>query len=353
LADAYLKAGQSAKAVELYSAILAQERGQPEALAGLKKALEGQAAMTATAVAPRLTVAPASPAPPAGPSFGSTFLSKIGDAAATVMPFLLVVLALYILSQALRWVIFALREFYYLKVFPFFRRPAQARPYLLGEFADSTGIQGFPGARIVTQRIIEKMLAWNQLIQARETAVEPAPPVELGSMAWIKVLWSWLLPPPRAYRIEGVLMGNQPGAYRLMIRRTDLSTNHVDASHTFESAGAGAPEPAFQALAELAAKWLCYPREIEAAPATPRVPLTADAASAEGAPASAAEVYDAALGLLLPVRQQADQGSIDYPDARERVRQANGLLRGLPDGSRLSADLKAVIADLNRLTSNA
>ena len=53
LADTYLKAGQSAKATELYSAILAQERGQPEALAGLKKALEGQTALTATAAAPR------------------------------------------------------------------------------------------------------------------------------------------------------------------------------------------------------------------------------------------------------------------------------------------------------------
>src|SRR5512137_205140 len=136
LADTYLKAGQSAKAVELYSAILAQERGQPEALAGLKKSLEGQTALTATAAAPRPTTAPATPAPPSTPGFGSTLLTKTGDAVATVLPFLLIVLALYVLSQALRWIMFAVREFYYLKLFPFFRRPAQARPFLIGEIAD-------------------------------------------------------------------------------------------------------------------------------------------------------------------------------------------------------------------------
>ena len=210
LADTYLKAGQSAKAAELYTAILAQERGQPEALAGLKKALEGQTALTATAAAPRPTTAPATPAPPSGPGFGSTLLTKTGDAVATVLPFLLIVLALYVLSQALRWIMFAVREFYYLKLFPLFRRPAQARPFLIGEIADGTGMQGFPGTRVVTQRITEKLLAWNQLVQAREIAVEPAPPVELGSMAWIKVLWTWLVPPPRVqdrWRIDGQSAG--------------------------------------------------------------------------------------------------------------------------------------------------
>jgi hypothetical protein len=357
LADTYLTAGQSAKAVELYSAILAQERGQPEALAGLKKALEGQTALTATAAAPRPTVVPSTPAPPSGPSFGSMLLTKTGDAVGTVLPFLLIVLALYVLSQALRWIMFAVREFYYLKVFPFFRRPAQARPFLMGEFTDGTGMQGFPGTRVVTQRITEKLLAWNQLVQATEIAIEPAPPVELGSMAWIKVLWTWLVPPPRAYRIDGALMGNQPGAYRLMIRRTDLSTNSVDASRIFETT-VGVPEVAFQGMAELAAKWLCYPRDIEATAAIMRGMRAAPAGSAESggaeaAPSSASEIYDAALNLLLPVRQQVNQGAVDYADARERLHHADGLLRVLPDGSSLYVDLKAVIADLSRSVPNA
>ncbi|MCU0500257.1 MAG: hypothetical protein MUC51_00565 [Anaerolineae bacterium] len=352
LADTYLKAGQSATAAELYTAILAQERGQPEALAGLKKALEGQTALTATAAAPRPTTAPATPAPPSRPGFGSTLLTKTGDAVATVLPFLLIVLALYVLSQALRWIMFAVREFYYLKLFPFFRQPAQARPFLMGEIADGTGMQGFPGTRVVTQRITEKLLAWNQLIQAREIAVEPAPPVELGSMAWIKVLWTWLVPPPRAYKIDGALMGNQPGAYRLMIRRTDLSTNRVDASRTFETT-VGVPEVAFQGMAELAAKWLCYPRDIEASVTVARGMRAAEAGGAAAALASASEIYDAALDLLLPVRQQINQDAVDYADARERLRQANELLQNLPDGSRLYADLKAVIADLSRSVPNA
>ena len=213
-------------------------------------------------------------------------------------------------------------------------------------------MQGFPGTRVVTQRITEKLLAWNQLVQAREIAIEPAPPVDLGSMAWIKVLWTWLVPPPRAYKIDGALMGNQPGAYRLMIRRTDLSTNSVDASRTFETT-VGVPEVAFQGMAELAAKWLCYPRDIEASAAVARGIRAAEVGGADATPSSASEIYDAALDLLLPVRQQINQDAVDYADARERLRQANGLLRDLPDGSRLYIDLKAVIADLSRSVPNA
>jgi hypothetical protein len=352
LADTYLKAGQSAKAAELYSAILAQERGQPEALAGLKKALEGQTALTATAAAPRPTAAPVTPAPPSGPGFGSTLLTKTVDAVATVLPFLLIVLALYVLSQALRWIMFAVREFYYLKLFPFFRRPAQARPFLIGEFTDGTGMQGFPGGRLVTQRISEKLLAWNQLIQAREIAIEPAPPLDLGSMAWIRVLWTWLVPPSRAYKIDGALLGNHTGDYRLMVRRTDLSRNSVDASCTFDTT-VDVPEIAFQAMAELAVKWLCYPRDIEANAAVARGIRAAEASGVDAAPSSASDIYDAVLNLLLPVRQQISQDAVDYADARERLRQANGLLRDLPDGSSLCADLKVVIADLSRSVPNA
>jgi hypothetical protein len=276
---------------------------------------------------------------------------------AAVLPFLLIVLALYVLSQALRWIMFAVREFYYLKVFPFFRRPAQARPFLMGEFTDETGMDGFPGTRVVTQRITEKLLAWNQLVQAREIAIEPAPRVELGGMAWIKVLWTWLVPPPRAYKIDGALMGNQLGAYRLMIRRTDLSTNSVHASRTFETA-VGVPEVAFQGMAELAAKWLCYPRDIQATAAVTRGMRVAEAGgagggAAEGVSSSASEIYDAVLDLLLPVRQQINLGAVDYADARARLRGADGLLRVLPEGSPLYVDLKVVIADLSRSVPSA
>jgi hypothetical protein len=163
-----------------------------------------------------------------------------------------------------------------------------------------------------------------------------------------------LVPPQRAYKIDGALMGNQPGAYRLMIRRTDLSTNSVDASRTFETT-VGVPEVAFQGMAELAAKWLCYPRDIEATAAVTRGMRAAEVSGAgvDAAPSSASEIYDAALGLLLPVRQQVNQGAVDFADARERLRQADGLLRVLPDSSSLYVDLKAVIADLSRSEPNA
>ena len=59
------------------------------------------------------------------------------------------------------------------------------------------------------------------------------------------------------------------------------------------------------------------------------------------------------MDLLLPVRQQINQGAVDYADARERLRQAKGLLRVLPDGSSLYVDMKAVIADLSRSVPNA
>jgi hypothetical protein len=60
-------------------------------------------------------------------------------------------------------------------------------------------------------------------------------------------------------------------------------------------------------------------------------------------------VYAEAVSLLLPIRQQLNVGTVDYADARERIRQAQELLKDLPAGSRLHTDLQAIIADLNRL----
>lgn len=345
LADAYLKGGQFDQAAAMFSDILSQERGHPEALAGLNKALQGQVAAAATAVAPQPTPLPLpSPVAPA-PSFSAMLQGQMAEVIGTVLPFLFVVVALYVLSQALRWVMFAVRELFYLRVLPFFRRPARARPFLIGEFVDATGIQGHPYGRWVTQRITEKLLIWNQLVQAKEIPIEPAPVLDFGGMSWIRVLWNWLLPPPRAFKIDGVLSGDQPGAFRLSVRRTDLSTNSVDASQTFESAKAVA-EAAFQEMAEAAAIWLTHPRDIEAG-AFAMTGLRS-VRGLESAALSASDTFAEAVNLLLPVRQQVNMGAVDYADARQRLNDATALLSNFPEGSSLHADLTAVIADLHR-----
>lgn len=346
LADTYLKGGRFATAIELYTEILTQERGQPEALAGLKKALEGQAAGTATAQAPRPTVAPMPPVPEPSPSLSGAFSSKIGEVLGTALPLLGLGVVLYLLTQVLRWGAFLAREAYYLKVRPLLHRPALGRPFLIDAFTDATGLPDFHGAEIVPHRITEKLLAWNQLLQAKTAPVMADFTMDLDRMAWIKILWTWLLPPARGFRVEGFLTGDQPGAYRLAVRRTDLSTGSLDASHTFESTKA-VPEAAFREMADLAAKWLSHPRDIEASDAAMRGVRTVRGVAA-ASPLSASEVYDEVLDLLLPVRQQVNQAAIDFADAHDRLRQAEVLLQDLPRGGSLFADLQAVIADLRR-----
>ena len=353
LADAYLNGGEFAKAADLYSAILAEERGQPQALAGLNKALADQAAATATASAPRPTAIPPTPEAPAAPTFGSTVQSTLAEIAGSVLPFLLIVLALYVLSQALRWLMFAVRELFYLNVLPFFQRPARVRPFLIGEFVDATGQTGRQTARRVAQTITERLLVWNQLVQAKEIPVEPAPALDFGGMAWIRVLWAWLIPPSRAYQIDGVLSGDRPGAYQLAVRRTNLSTNSVDAGRTFSSPQSDV-DAAFGEMAAAAAIWLTHPRDIEAAAAAvPARPAGPGLESLAPVPPSPSDIYAEIVGLLLPVRQQINVGKVDFADARQRLSQAEALLTSLPQGSSLYTDLSEVIADLRRKAPGA
>ncbi len=342
VADAYLKGGQFARAAELYTAILTTERGHPEALAGLKKALESQG--TATAVAPRATPLP--PTPTAVPGFSATLSDRAGDIVGTALAVLLVVLVLYLLAPGLRYVLIVLREFYCLRVRPLLRRPALARPFLIGEFADATGLPNFGGSQIVAHTLSEKLLEWSELVQAKEVLVEPAPALDLSGMAWLRELWSWVFPPERAYKLEGVLMGNQPGAYRLAVQRTDLSANIIDASCTFESTQPVA-EAAFREMAAAAARWALHPRDI-AASAAVQSGLRAQRSAGEGMPLSADEVLAEVIALLLPVRQQIGQGVLDHAEARARLQQAERLIADLPPSSHLHAELNDVIAELRR-----
>jgi hypothetical protein len=60
------------------------------------------------------------------------------------------------------------------------------------------------------------------------------------------------------------------------------------------------------------------------------------------------EVFDQALELLLPVRQQVYQGAVDFNFARKQLAEGEQLLTQLPDGSQLRGDLQGVVTDLRK-----
>ena len=91
---------------------------------------------------------------------------------------------------------------------------------------------------IVAQALVEKLMQWNQLVQAREIPVEPSPALDLGGMGWLKIMWTWILPPARGYRVTGMLLQNPAGAYQLSVQRIVLAHNRVDLSKTLEKRGA-------------------------------------------------------------------------------------------------------------------
>ena len=72
-----------------------------------------------------------------------------------------------------------------------------------------------------------------------------------------------------------------------------------------------------------------------------------DVAEAEVA-LTPSEVFDQALELLLPVRQQVNQGAVDFNFARKQLADGEQLLTQLPDGSQLRGDLQGVVTDLRK-----
>lgn len=351
LAQAYLEGGDYARAAELFGTVALEERGNSEALAGLRAALAAAASATAAALTPTVPVATATP-PPQAARFGETFASRWRDLAGTALPGLLVVILVYLLAQVARWALYWARELWLTRGLPLLGQRPVYPGYLLAEFTDATGIKDFQGAQIVKQSLTETLLSWNQLVQERQVPVEPAPGLELGGMAWIKVLWSWILPPPRGYKVSGVLMGSQPDNYQLSVTRVSLSTNSVDRSFTFSDQSlAEAPDRAFRELARRAARWLLQPLDMEVAEAG-QLSLAKStrraAPSLEAEPLAADKIFDQALDLLLPLRRQVEQDAIDFVDARRRLDEADKLLALLPEGSGLRRDLQAVVSDLRR-----
>jgi hypothetical protein len=346
LAQTYLDGKDYDTAAELFGAIAADTRGDPRALEGLNQALQGQASITATQMAP-FPGDIATPAPTATPipaaTFAQTTRSKLIEIGGWVLAAILVVLALYFLAALIRRVLAWLRELWYMRILPLLGRPAVPPGFLIGDFSNMLGADGEGASRIVPIAVTEKLIAWNQLVQDKQVPVEIAPDMDLGAMAWIRVFWNWILPRERGYRVNGTVLNGAAGSYQLAVQRTNLARNSVDRSAIFERRDSSA-EAAFRVMAGEAAKWLVAPGDMEADKAI----LAAARAVGEPQPLPASEVFDEALNLLLPVRQQVNQGLVDFPDARRRLSQAEAMIARLPSNSGLRAELARVIAGLRK-----
>ncbi len=347
LAQTYLDGKDFVRAAALFAAVAEVDRGNSVALAGLKAALDGQAAAAAPTPAPASPAEPMAAPQPAAESAASSVWSKLLNYGSTVVAGLIAVVLVYLLASAFRWLLYGARELWLMRVRPWFRHPAVQPGFLIGEFINGLGDDSSNMPSIVTQALLEKLMQWNQLVQAREIPVEPAPALDLGGMGWLKIMWAWILPPARGYKVTGMLLQNTAGAYQLSVQRTVLAHNRVDLSKTLEKRGSS-PEGAFRAMASEIAKWLVSPADMAAGDAVARgMRAMRDVAEAEVA-LTPSEVFDQALELLLPVRQQVNQGAVDFNFARKQLADGEQLLTQLPDTSQLRGDLQGVISDLRQ-----
>lgn len=346
LAQTYLDGKDYDSAAELFSAIAADTRGDPRALAGLTQALQGQASIMATQMAPfpgdLATPAPAATAVPA-PTFAQTTRAKLTEIGGWALAAIIVVLLLYFLAALIRRGLAWLRELWYMRILPLLGRPALPPGFLIGDFANMIGADGEGATKVVPIAVTEKLIAWNQLVQDKQVPVEIAPDMDLGAMAWIRVFWNWILPSERGYRVNGTILNGGAGAYQLAVQRTNLARNSVDRSAIFERRDSSA-EAAFRVMAGEAAKWLVAPADMEADKAV----AAAARAAGDPQPLPASQVFDEALNLLLPVRQQVNQGLVDFPEARRRLSQAEAMIARLPSNSSLRAELARVIDNLRK-----
>lgn len=373
LGQTLLKGGDFAGAAKLFSEIAAEECGNPEALAGLKAALDGATAARATAAAP--TAAPPKPAPTAAPTFGSTLARQWTDLSSVALAGLALLVIVYFVAKLLRSAVAWLRELWLLRGRVRLGLAPSKPPFIVGQFTDATGIKDLQGEAIVTQALTRKLLedsaAW--VGKLSDIPVEPAPSLELSGMGWIKLLWAWITPPPRGHKISGVLLPpNHAGRYGLAVQRVALADNRVDASTTFEQADGTAPAAlAFRQMAETAAQWLRQPRAIEeelerarpvrsaaAGPAELAVPKgprrgMADPLPAEPPAEPVAQPLDAVLAKLGQARRLAQADPPKTAAARAALSDARAALSAVPAGSALYNDLRSAIAEAERTFGGA
>ncbi|MCX6030812.1 MAG: hypothetical protein NT169_16140 [Chloroflexi bacterium] len=98
LAQTLLMGGDFAGAAKLFSEIAAEDHGNPEALRGLKAALDGQAASRATAVP---TLVPPKPARVPAPSWDDTLAQQWRDLSITALAGLILLVLVYLVAKLL------------------------------------------------------------------------------------------------------------------------------------------------------------------------------------------------------------------------------------------------------------
>ena len=237
LAQTYLDSNDFVRTRPLcFAAVAEVDRGNAVALAGLKAALDGQGVAAAPTPAPTSPPEPIAAPQPAAETAAGSVRSKLINYCSTVVASLFAVVLVYLLASALRWLLYGARELWLMRIRPWFGHPAVQPGFLIGEFINGLGDDSGNMPSIVTQALLEKLMQWNQLVQAREIPVEPSPALDLGGMGWLKIMWTWILPPARGYRVTGMLLQNPAGAYQLSVQRIALAHNRVDLSKTLEKA---------------------------------------------------------------------------------------------------------------------
>jgi hypothetical protein len=364
LAQVYLKGGDHANAARLFSEVAAEDRGNAAALAGLAAALEAQAKGQITPPAPTPVPAKREPAP----SFASTFARQWSDLGSVALAGLILLLVVYVLAKAARQALYWSRELWLTRILPALTLKPVKPPYLLGDFVDATKIENAQGASVVSQALAEQLVRDNEAVAKWEnTPIEAAPSLELGAMAWIRVLWSWIMPPPRGYKLNGVLLAPAADTFQLAAQRVELVSNRIDASHTFTQTG-GTVAQAARLLAAQAARWARDPAGYEAlladrpavsteAAAGPRRGIPRSGRGAEEsltpAPPPPGDPLDLALENLRAARRLSSQGPARRADALAKAAEAEEQARLLPVGSSLRSDLEAEIEALRAALQKA
>ena len=342
VANAYLAGGEYAKAAEIFAAVALEDRGNPEALAGLQAALQAQPGPTATPQVQTPAERAGATPEPARASFVETFSRKLSDFVAVALAAVSAIVLACLLVLGLRWLLAAVRELWFTRA----QRPPVPPKLLIGDFVNATGDDEFQGSKIVGQALAEQLVRWNEAVQP-----ELQQPVEVDALAaaglgWLRTLWRQIVLPERAYRATGVLFGKRPGPYRLSVDRLDLRTRAVDASYTFETY-AETPGQAFRDMAAAAALWLRDPLGMQAYPLAMAVPPRAAGMSEPSAPGPL-QVAGEALKLMASIRQQIVRGTVDYTAAPRSLNEAQALIQRLPADSSLRRDLQSSLDDLRR-----
>ena len=105
----------SPRAAALFAAVAEVDRGNAVALAGLKAALDGQAAAAAPTPAPTAPPAPIAAPQPAAETAAGAVRSKLINYGSTVVAGLIAVVLVYLLASAFRWLLYGARELWLMR----------------------------------------------------------------------------------------------------------------------------------------------------------------------------------------------------------------------------------------------